>query len=401
MSKVSAQTNVDSIFSGAIDFSKNQQLTESLKEAKKAEHADSKRADILVFIANLYSWQNKNDSALIYISKAQQLNDHQAEFYEAWTNILLRSKQYDALLKACDEAEQYKYSSEDVLKKRVYAYAGLNQYNQAVELIEKPENKRFQNTEPFNSLYADLLLKRNTNIISAYYILDLIDNIAPQHLASLGYSFKTGQNTSLGFRGNYANRFGLSDFQLEADFYWSLLNHNYMYFNYGYGFNFNSTLFPRHRAGLEYYIPLKPAMEVSLGGRYLDYLNNQVGIFTGHFEKYFSKNWFSIRPFYVYSFTKKVQSLSLLGNYRLYGKNDLDYWGLELGYGNSPDDTYSNLQNGGFNQLTAYRAKIEKNFMLDKVSDIHIAFGYTREEFQLNIFRNKYTIELGYKLRLK
>jgi YaiO family outer membrane protein len=401
MSKVSAQTNVDSIFSKAIDLSKNQQFSESLKEAQKAVKADSKRADILVFIADLYSWQNKNDSALIFIDKAQKLNDHQSDFYEAWTNILLRSKQYDALLKACDEAEQYKYSSEDVLKKRVYAYAGLNQYNQAVELIEKPENKRFQNTEPFNSLYADLLLKRNTNIISAYYILDLIDNIAPQHLASLGYSFKTGQNTSLGFRGNYANRFGLSDFQLEADFYWSLLNHNYMYFNYGYGFNFNSTLFPRHRAGLEYYIPLKPAMEVSLGGRYLDYLNNQVGIFTGHFEKYFSKNWFSIRPFYVYSFTKKVQSLSFLGNYRLYGKNDLDYWGLELGYGNSPDDTYSNLQNGGFNQLTAYRAKIEKNFMLDKVSDIHIAFGYTREEFQLNIFRNKYTIELGYKLRLK
>ncbi|MFA5045639.1 MAG: YaiO family outer membrane beta-barrel protein [Paludibacter sp.] len=395
---VSAQINTDSIFSEAIVCSKNQQYVQAVETAKKALQTDHIRGDIMVFIANVYSWQEMNDSALIYIRNAQKVNYQQADFFESWTNILLRSHQYNALLQSCTEAEKYNYSPEDILKKRLIAYTELATYNDGIILAELPENKKYIISEPIKSLYSNLLIKRNTNIISANYNLDFFDSGLPQHLGSLGYSFRIGKQT-LGLRTNYANRFNRNDVQLETDLYFQLNHKQYVYFNYGYAFA--NSLFPQHRVGFEYYIPLKFISEISVGGRYMIYPTSQVLILTGHLEKYIGKNWLALRPFYVITAHTNTQSFSLIGNYRFYNNNGLNYWGLELSWGNSPDDRYSISQNGGFSQLTAYKLKVEKSLMLNRISDLRIGMGYAREEFFTNQFRNRYTIELGYKLRLR
>lgn len=245
-------------------------------------------------------------------------------------------------------------------------------------------------------MYNNLILKRNTNVVQAFYSLDCFDNNAPQHLAYLGYSFDVGKNT-LSLRANYANRFQKNDLLLESDFYLKLNNKSYMYFNYGYAFN--ADLFPRHRAGYEYYMPLKNKMEASVGARYMKYISSNVFIATAHLEKYMGNHWVSFRPFFVMQTSGK--SFTLLANYRFYGKNPLNYWGLELTYGNSPDDNRQMMENGKFNNLKAYKLKLEKNFMLNSISDVHIGIGYTREEYISSIFRNRYLIELGYRFRLK
>lgn len=404
--RVHAQTNTDSIFAKAISLSKSTQLVPATVEAKKALIADPKRADIMVFLANLYSWQNKNDSALLYIGDAQKRDYHQSDLYEAWTNILLRSGQYAALLSSCTEAEKYNYSNrEDLIRKKMIAYEGLKEYDNGIQLIELPENSKYLDAKPIDGLYSSLLLKRNKNVVSAYYMLDMFNGGPaknPQHLASVGYSFPVGNN-NLGFRANYANRFGLNGVQLESDYYLKLPNKRYMYFNYGYAFN--SVLFPTHRVGFEYYFPLPAKMEASIGTRYMNYPTSNVIIATGHIEKYVGNSWFAIRPFYVYAFKKPVNttSFTLLANYRLLGKNQFDYWGLEVGIGNSPDQFFSNSVSNApeFNQLKAYKVKLEKNIMLNRTSDLHIGLGYSDEEYKPNQFRNRITLELGYKIRLK
>ncbi|HEY6913988.1 MAG TPA: YaiO family outer membrane beta-barrel protein [Paludibacter sp.] len=397
-----AQINTDSIFNTAINLAKNQNYALAIENAKEALKQDSKRGDIMVFIANVYSWQNKNDTALIYIQEAQKVDYRQNDFYEAKTNILLRSGKYGELLTNCNEALENNYSNtEDILKKKMIAYDALKEYNNGINLIELPENKKYLESKSIDDLYSTLLLKRNTNVISAYYTLDMFDSgFTPQHLAALGYSFKIGEH-NLGFRLNYANRFGLNDVQLESDFYLKLKQKQYMYFNYGYAFN--ASLFPTHRFGLEYYFPLPNKFEASIGGRYLNYTNSDVFIVTGHLGKYIAKSWMGIRPFYVYKTPANTQSLSLIANYRIFSKTELDYWGVEVGLGNSPDDIYSTSQIGGFNQLKAYKIKLEKNFMLNRTSDLHIGLGYSREEYGTitTQFRNRFTVELGYKIRFK
>lgn len=400
-SKIEAQANTDSIFNIAVNQARNQQYNAAIKEAQNALKSDTKRGDIMVFIANVYSWQEKNDSATIYIEKARKINYKGDDLYDSWTNILLRSKKYDALLQSCNEAESQNYSNtEDLLRKRMIAYSELKQYDKGIELAQAPENEKFLISKPIDDLYTSLLLKRNTNIISANYTLDMLSNDSSlQHLGSLGYSFKVKDHT-WAFRANYANRFGKNDVQLETDFYLMLKNEHYMYFNYGYAFN--ASLFPRNRVGVEYYFPLPAKFEGSVGGRYLNFPTSDVIILTGHLGKYIGKSWLGLRPFYVYNLQNSTSSLSLIGNYRLYGKNELDYWGVEVGIGNSPDDIYS-LSGGGFNQLNAYKIKLERNFMINRISDFHVGLGYSREEFGTsNIqFRNRITLELGYKYRMR
>jgi len=76
------------------------------------------------------------------------------------------------------------------------------------------------------------------------------------------------------------------------------------------------------------------------------------------------------------------------------------YWGLELGYGNSPDDRFAQTQTSQFLRFSAYKVKLEKNFVVGKTNELRIGASYTDEEYQERIFRNRYTIELIYKIKL-
>lgn len=183
----------------------------------------------------------------------------------------------------------------------------------------------------------------------------------------------------------------------QSDFYLQMNNKSYMYFNYGYAFD--ASLFPRHRAGYEYYMPLEYKMEASLGARYMKYISSEVFIATGHLEKYMGNHWVAFRPFYVMQ--DNGNSFTLLANYRFYGKNPLNYWGVELTYGNSPDDSRATMENSAFNNLDAYKIKLERSFMLNSISDVRIGIGYTREEYITSKFRNRYLIEVGYRFRLR
>lgn len=376
----------------------DEQFRQVIEQAKTALEAEPANGDLMILIANNYAFQKKSDSALIYIRKAEQINYYNDDLFDAWLNILFWAHRYDALVQTTALAKQYNYShTENLLRKQLIAYTELRAYEEGINLAEDPENKEYLKVKDISNIYSNLLMKRNTNVLSAFYSLDFFDHHAPQHLANIGYSFAVGKHT-LVLRGNYADRFQMNDLQLESDFYLQLKNKSYMYFNYGYAFD--ATLFPQHRAGYEYYLPLKNKMEASLGGRFMSYANSQAYIATGHLEKYMGKHWVAFRPFYV--FQKDGNSLTMLLDYRYYGENPLNYWGIEFGFGNSPDDNrYATQQNASFNSLEAYKVKVERNIMLNRISDIRIGIGYSREEFKTNTFRNRYLIELGYRFRLK
>nr|WP_321379102.1 YaiO family outer membrane beta-barrel protein [uncultured Bacteroides sp.] len=386
----------NSAFAQEADFQKAK-FRKTIEEARKALGAEPARGDLMVVIANNYAWQEKTDSALIYLEKAKQINYYNDDLFDSWLNVLLWSHRYESLLETCRVAEQYKYShTENLLRKKMLAYTELRDYDEGIELFKAPGNKEFLKLDDISYMYNNLIMKRNTNVVQAFYSIDCFDHNAPQHLANLGYAFKVGKH-SLALRANYADRYHMNDVLLESDFYLQMNNKSYMYFNYGYAFD--ASLFPRHRAGYEYYMPLEYKMEASLGARYMKYISSEVFIATGHLEKYMGNHWVAFRPFYVMQ--DNGNSFTLLANYRFYGKNPLNYWGVELTYGNSPDDSRATMENSAFNNLDAYKIKLERSFMLNSISDVRIGIGYTREEYITSKFRNRYLIEVGYRFRLR
>jgi len=398
---VHSEVKTDSIFNNANQMAKNQQYNAAINEAKKALISDTIRGDIFVFIANVYLWENKNDSALMYIQHAKDTGYHRNDFYEAWSNILLKNKRYEDLLICCKEAEDQQYSdADDLFRKRLIAYTELKYYDKGIRLIEDPVNKKYLDSKKTSNLYSYLLFERNTNIFSVHYYLNMLDNAnILQHIASLVYTKKSGENR-FGIAANYVNRIGVNYFQGEATVHLKTGAKQYLYFNYGYANK--GSLFPQHSGGIEYYFNFLFKTDASFGGRYLNFENINANIFiaTAHLGKFIYNSWFSVRPYYIYNNSNSKNSYTLVGNYRLFGQNELDYWGIEISSGNSPDDLYSTTQTGGFNQLAAYKIKLEKSFQLNRISNFHIGISFTNEELVLYQYRQRYAIETGYQIRL-
>ena len=398
ISRSFGQTNTDSIFRVAIEQAKNHHYTESINNCKAILKLNPNRTEVIVYIANVYAWDGKYDSAKIYINNALLIDKTNNGAYATWLNVLLWNKEYVNLLNTANIAEANGYeNSYDLLIKRLLANKALKNYEEALLIINNSENKDFIDSSQIDNLHKEILLLSKNKLFTISYSLDFFDKNAPQHLIYLDYGLKLKKQTMI-LRLNYANKFQKKGIQLETDYYRSL-NKGYIYLNYGYAIE--NALFPKHRIGAEYYFSIIKSLEGSLGGRYLHFQRVDVFISTGSITKYFGNNLVSIRPFYTFKTGSSKQSISLIGDYRRYGKNALTYWGIEFGYGNSPDDRLQ-ITNGNENyRLQSYKVKLERNFIVGKTSEMKVMGGYSNEEYYTNKFRNRYSIEVQYKFRLK
>ncbi|MRT93183.1 YaiO family outer membrane beta-barrel protein [Ancylomarina sp. 16SWW S1-10-2] len=388
--QLSGQVNTDSIFNSAILNAQSGKYEKALNEASAVLEIFPDRYDVMVFSANVNAWKGDYTKALTYIKKAYVLNKNNTELYDSWLNILLWSKNYQELIKTAELAEQNKYPNEyNLVLKKAIAYKSLAKYNEGVNLIEN--HNIYLDSIKLKAVYNEMQMRNRNRAISFYYSIDFIDQngVKPQHLAYIDYAFKIGRHTLIP-RLNFANRFDKNDFQIEADYYHLFKNGHYLYTNYGLGIN--KELFPEQKAGLEYYVPFLKSYESSLGGRYFYSKNSETFMLTGHISKYYHNFWFSFRPFYVFNETKNA--LTTVFNTRYYSLNPINYWGVELTYGNSPDERYLVAESPDIYTLTNYRIKIEKNTAIFKYGEIKLSASYAYEEYINNEFRNRLRLEI-------
>lgn len=404
---VHAQTNNDDLLAKASRAAQNGKYTEAKEIVMQVLATDSLRTDALVMIANLNFWEGNNEIALQWIEKANEQKPRDDEFYSSYMNILLVNKKYVELIATADKAVTDIYRDElNLLQKRMIAYNQLGNYEQAYESYKNTNNKTTQQHPAIQALLVETVEHLHKSSINASYSIDMFSNASAQHLASVGYNYKPNKNT-YGISVNYANRFNMSDVQIETTNYLYVSDRQYIYANFGHGINYK--LFPQYRIGLEYYFPISKLIESSVGGRYLHYFNEDndpfntikkdVFIVTGHLGVYVGEGWLAVRPFWVIK--KDMQSLSMSLKYRKYGKSIGDFWGIELLAGNSPDDMYS-ISQSGFNELTSYKIRLEKSWRLSPSSDLIIApaYGYEQNAVgQTTAFRSRFVFDIAYRFK--
>lgn len=395
---MNAQVNTDSIFDVAIKQSHNKEYHKAIRNAKTVLAIHPERADVTVFLANVYAFNQQSDSAGVYLVKAFELDPHSTELYDSWLNILWWNNDNEQLLMIADSAEKYEYKNTyNLLLKRIIAYKNIGRHENVVILMEGEKNKKYLDSAIVKDIYRESVLMNNKNVLSAYYTIDLYENNTPepQHLMFVDYAFKIKRHTAI-LRAKYANTYYRSGFQIEADYYHHFKNGHYTYWNYGK--SVGGDVFPRHRAGFEYYWPLKKQINVSLGGRYMNYSDEHIFILTGHVGKYLNNYWFALRPFY--SIKDVGQSFNAVGNIRRYESNQINYWGLKFGYGNSPDSRFLISQTGDFFRLQSYRIKLERKQAIGIRNSVKFSVGYAYEEFIDKSYRNRFNFEIIFKHRL-
>ncbi len=385
------QVNTDSLFQSSIDNARDENYDKSIAEARVVLKILPERADVMVHIANVYSWQSKFDSSKIYISKAFMISPFNNELYDSWLNMLLWNEEFAELLRVANIAESNNYENKGNLAlKKFIALKETGNYKEGIEYAKTLDNEII-NVRGFKEIYNEVYNLTRQNILTAFYSLDFYkkNSPSPQSYAFIDNSFKIRKHTLIP-RLSYSKRFEKEDFLLESDYYHLLKNKRYLFISYGIGLK--KEVFSNHRAGFEYFFPVIKFFEGSAGCRYMRYDTSNIYILNGHLEKYIHNSWLSIRPYFV--FKGDGNAVALVANYRLYLRNPANFWGIEVSYGNSPDDRYVISGMEGIFRLNAYRIRAERNILLNLKNEVKLSLGYSDEEYTDDEFRSRYAAEI-------
>ncbi len=268
--------------------------------------------EVHTFLANTYRWEGDHSQARKHFNR---ITSEERNLEDVWVAAIY------------NELQAGNRSIALGLANKALNYLGENQAIRLIrnDILGKPQQ------EP--ELAAESETRAYKNRISIDNRLETFDQYYdPMWYTSVEYRRETELGRVIP-RVNYSNRFGTSALQYELDVYPTISRTFYGYMNYGYS---SSELYPTHKGALELFASLPKAMEVSLGGRYLEFVNSRATLFTGSFGIYRGNYYLNLRPYVtIVDGRSPAGSGSLIA--RKYLSSDLNYFGLRASYGYSPE----------------------------------------------------------------
>lgn len=348
-------------------------------------------ADVAVLMARTYAWDGQYDSSRVVIASVLKIYPSHWDALDAISDVQYWDEKYLDAIRYCDIALTKDAGEEHFMLKKAKILNAIEQYDDAIQLLEALLEKNPANVEARNKLSA-IRISRHKNRIKLAYTYDYFEkesNRDPWHFAALSYSRKTALGTVIG-RVNWAERYGDKGFQYEMDAYPSIGENNYAYLNFGFS---DLSIFPKLRTGAEWYHNFPKAFEGSLGLRALYFSNSSTYIFTGTVGKYAGNYWISLRSYVTPSSTGTSVSGSI--QTRRYFADPENYIGLRLGYGISPDDRSYGDGTSNYLTLKSQSARVEYNHLFHKVWTTNFGFTLANEEFPDQGYLLNYSFDLG------
>jgi YaiO family outer membrane protein len=185
-----------------------------------------------------------------------------------------------------------------------------------------------------------------------------------------------------------------TEWQLEIEAYPKISAKNYAYLAYAYS---PGDYFPGHRAAVEIWQVLPAGWAASAGLNYY-YFNRNIFIALVSVEKYIGRYWLSLRGYFY--FKDDGLTTSAYFNIRRYF-NDINYLQLTLGAGTAPDEPFD-IQTD-LMRLSAYSVRVAYNVALTPRLMMKAGAGYSYEEYDENIWRNRFegNINFIYAIKMK
>lgn len=224
-----------------------------------------------------------------------------------------------------------------------------------------------------------------------YAYSSFFGDIDPWQLASLSVAGRSPRGTLI-LRGNFADRFGASGTQVEADAYPRLGRGRYAYLNAGYS---GADVFPAWRAGAEVFTALPRAWEASLGVRHLRFEGDPVTLVTGSVGKYLGNYWLSVRPF-VRTREEGFSASASLSARRYFADADR-FVGVRIGYGSTPSDQ---LNPAELARTSAFGAAAQGSHGIGRTVLGTWSLGFDRERLPLGATRESATAAAGVRFLL-
>lgn len=341
--------------------------------------------DVSLMIGRTYLWENKFDSAAVYIHKVLSNQPANNEAREAELDLAYFSSDYPKVVALAPGFIQQYPDNFSYREKYAIALMALNQKEAAglqVDTLLMKDSLNWVGNDIRKQLNP--VSKKRTEI-NVGYSFDHFSEPYQRwwHLFTSGVTRHT-QWGSLAGRMNvghiHAGQDRETEIQAEAESYINLSKACYMMLLYGYS---PGNYFPEHKASGEIWHKLPAQFIVSLGMNYYHW-SNDVFIGTASLEKYTGKYWFCFRTYLHF------KEIGITGSYYFTARrywNGQDYFQVTIGSGTAPDEPFDIKTD--LERLSAYSLRC---MMMKKVAakvSVRAGLGYAREEYYNELFRNR------------
>lgn len=338
--------------------------------------------------ANLYSWQQNNDSALLTMNK---IVNHQTDV-EAITMVAMfnfRNKQYQHALEYCLKALILKPDNIDALHLELDILLAMKRYK---ECYEKSGKLRRVSTKAKNihNLCANKYLTKRVSI----GFVSTTQDLKIRNRYNLQYQFSKKGITSISTL-HATKQNNLNNLQFVQEVYrpWKKIGYSYGSFSFS-----RSPLFPAYSASLVHFMPVSKLVELDLGVRYFNGQTNQSSLVPSIGLAY-TINSIVMNYRYYQVFGKQTKGGTHTMSVRKNLKQSDDFLKLDIGIGNQFDlyintNTYYKINSKGF----SLGAHLNKSITSRLKANIGILYSNTQinETFTRSLFTT--TINLIYKL---
>lgn len=368
----------------------NKDYPKAIALIKKAIAQSPDYDDLSIFLARIYTWQDKVDSAASIFQGLEEKGADSEDFYLAYGSMLYWNDQYakaeSILLKGLESHRQ----SEDLLLLQAKLYNAQDKYQMASGSIEKllAINPRHSEARDLANRVKDYVAK---NAIGISYNFTHFDKQFSDdwHITSLSYKRATSIGSVI-FKANYANKFASNGFQAELEAYPRISDMFYMYL--GVGYSDDVGIFPKYRTGASLYANLPASFEGELGFRQLHF-SSDIWMYTASLGKYYSNLWFNLRTYLTPS--NSNISHSYTGTVRYYTGGANDYLGFQIGTGISPEDNRNNLLIESY-KLKTFKVGAEYNFSIARNNLLGISATYFNQEYKPKEKGNQLDLSVSY-----
>lgn len=213
------------------------------------------------------------------------------------------------------------------------------------------------------------------------------------HVAGLRGDFHFKNNpliTSLNYGtlvGSGVDKPDRTNLQFRLESYPRITPSDYAYLSMAYS---ASNLFPDQYYGAEWYHSFSRGFEASLGLRWMQW-EESIWFYTGSVGKYLGNYWFSLRAYLTPG--EKSTGQTYIFSARKYLATSMDYLGIKLEYGNSPDNLSYLVDFPEIKRLNSMGAHLTMQRDLNQWL-LYIDLGYRREEYQNDAFRGHFSTRL-------
>lgn len=187
---------------------------------------------------------------------------------------------------------------------------------------------------------------------------------------------------------------GNTEWQVETEAYPEISAGKHAYIAYSFS---PGSWFPTHRAALEIWQSLPEGWSISAGLNYYYFSrNNYIALASA--EKYTGPWWISLKGYLCFREHGGSVSAYLFMRRYFSGRN---YLQLTFGAGSGPDEPYDIRTD--LMRYSAYTARLTYNLSLGRPLELKIMTGYVYEEFQNQVFRNRFdgSVNLFYSIKTR